>query len=87
MLPMRRAGIALKYMTPVIFMSDLFISFGAEPWRIPKVSELPDIKPNFRTALDGFEPYVRDEQTLSRPWAIPGTPGLEHRIGGWKRSI
>ena len=77
--------IALKYMTPVIFMSDLFISFGAEPWRIPKVSELPDIKPNFRTALDGFEPYVRDEQTLARPWATPGTPGLEHRIGGLEK--
>jgi 2-oxoglutarate ferredoxin oxidoreductase subunit alpha len=77
--------IALKYMTPVIFMSDLFISFGAEPWRIPEVSELPDIKPNFQTAPDGFEPYVRDEQTLSRPWAIPGTPGLEHRIGGLEK--
>jgi len=77
--------IAIKYMTPVIFMSDLFISFGAEPWRIPKVADLPDIEVKFQTSIEGFEPYVRHPETLSRPWAIPGTPGLEHRIGGLEK--
>jgi 2-oxoglutarate ferredoxin oxidoreductase subunit alpha len=72
-------------MTPVIFMSDLFISFGAEPWRIPKVADLPDIEVKFQTSIEGFEPYVRHPETLSRPWAIPGTPGLEHRIGGLEK--
>ena len=78
--------IAIKYMTPVIFMSDLYIAFGAEPWRIPKVQDLPSIEVNFRTAPDGFQPYLRDEKTLARPWAIPGTPGLEHRIGGLEKA-
>ena len=78
--------IAIKYMTPVIFMSDLYIAFGAEPWLIPKVSELSPIDVDFPTDTNGFEPYLRDEATLARPWAIPGTPGLEHRIGGLEKA-
>jgi 2-oxoglutarate ferredoxin oxidoreductase subunit alpha len=77
--------IAVKYMTPVIVMSDLNVAFGAEPWRIPNVSELPPIEVNFRTDPQGFYPYLRDEKTLARPWAIPGTPGLEHRVGGLEK--
>ena len=77
--------IAIKYMTPVIFMSDLYIAFGAEPWLIPQVSELPAINVDFPTDTNGFEPYLRDKATLARPWAIPGTPGLEHRIGGLEK--
>ena len=80
------ARIAVKYMTPVIFMSELYIAFGAEPWRIPQVSDLPPIKVSYESAADGFEPYLRDEKTLARPWAIPGTPGLEHRIGGLEKA-
>ena len=81
--------IAVKYRTPVIFLSDLYIGMGAEPWKIPELSELPEIKPNFSTrtdASDEFEPYLRDPETLARPWAKPGTPGLEHRIGGLEKS-
>lgn len=78
--------IAVEYMTPVIFMSELYIAFGAEPWRIPKVSDLPSIKVRYETAADGFQPYKRDNKTLARPWAIPGTPGLEHRIGGLEKA-
>ena len=77
--------IAIKYMTPVIFMSDLYIAFGAEPWLIPQVSDLPAIDVHFPTDTNGFEPYLRDEATLARPWALPGTPGLEHRIGGLEK--
>ncbi len=79
------ARIALKYMTPVIFLSDGYLANGAEPWLIPPVSSLPDISRSFRTDAEGFFPYSRDEKTLSRPWAIPGTPGLEHRIGGLEK--
>ena len=78
--------IAIKYMTPVIFMSDLYIAFGAEPWLVPEVSDLPTIDVDFPTDTNGFEPYLRDEATLARPWAIPGTPGLEHRIGGLEKA-
>lgn len=82
--------IAVKYRTPVIFLSDLYIGMGAEPWRIPKLSELPEIKADFagreHAHGNGFEPYQRDLQTLARPWAKPGTPGLEHRIGGLEKS-
>ncbi len=74
--------IAIKYMTPVILLSDGHLANGAEPWLVPDVSELPPIEVNFRTDPNGFMPYARDEVTLARPWAIPGTPGLEHRIGG-----
>ncbi|MEK7670234.1 MAG: 2-oxoacid:acceptor oxidoreductase subunit alpha, partial [Bacteroidota bacterium] len=77
--------IAIKYMTPVFFLSDGYLGNGSEPWLIPDFSKLPDISPTFRTEKDGFLPYLRDEATLSRPWAIPGTPGLEHRIGGLEK--
>ncbi len=74
--------IAAKYMVPVIFLSDGYLGNGAEPWRIPQVSELPKVEVHFRTDPEGFQPYLRDPETLSRAWVRPGTPGLEHRIGG-----
>jgi len=77
--------IAIKYMTPVIFLSDGYLANGAEPWMIPDVNSLPDLTPEFRTNPDGFYPYLRDEKTLARPWALPGFPGLEHRIGGLEK--
>jgi 2-oxoglutarate ferredoxin oxidoreductase subunit alpha len=81
------ARIALKYRTPVIVLSDAFLATGSEPWKLPDVATLPDIASEFSFATepnhDGeFWPFLRDEETLARPWAIPGTPGLEHRIGG-----
>jgi len=77
--------IAIKYMTPVILLSDGYLANGAEPWLIPQVSELPDMRVSFRTDPKGFYPYLRDETTLSRPWVVPGTPHLEHRIGGLEK--
>lgn len=77
--------IATKYMTPVILLSDGYIANGSEPWKIPDPDEIPEIKVEFRTVKEGFAPYMRDEN-LKRPWAIPGTPGLEHRIGGLEKS-
>ena len=74
--------IATKYITPVFFVSDSYLANGSEPWKIPQVSELPKIEVKFRKEKEGFFPYVRDEKTLARPWAIPGTPGLEHIISG-----
>jgi 2-oxoglutarate/2-oxoacid ferredoxin oxidoreductase subunit alpha len=82
--------IALKYRTPVFLLSDGYLANGSEPWRIPEVADLPDLRVQFaqgtnHTLDDGTEvfwPYLRDPETLARPWAIPGTPGLEHRIGG-----
>jgi 2-oxoglutarate ferredoxin oxidoreductase subunit alpha len=74
--------IAVKYMTPVILLTDGQLANGAEPWLVPDVSKLPEIKVEFVSNPEGFQPYSRDEETLSRPWAIPGTPGLQHRIGG-----
>jgi 2-oxoglutarate ferredoxin oxidoreductase subunit alpha len=74
--------IAIKYMTPVILLTDGQLASGAEPWLVPDPDKLPPIEVKFRTDPEGFMPYLRDEETLSRPWAIPGTPGLEHRIGG-----
>src|SRR5579864_3251818 len=74
--------IALKYMVPVIILSDGYLANGAEPWRIPKAEDIPPIPVKFATDPVGFMPYKRDPQTLARPWALPGTPGLEHRIGG-----
>ncbi len=74
--------IAVKYMTPVVLLSDGYIANGSEPWRLPKVDDLPKIPVTFRTDPHDFQPYRRDPVTLARPWAIPGTPGLEHRIGG-----
>ena len=84
------ARIAVTYRTPVFLLSDGYLANGREPWRIPEIDELPDLRVQFaqgpnHTLDDGSEvfwPYKRDEQTLARPWAIPGTPGLEHRIGG-----
>jgi 2-oxoglutarate ferredoxin oxidoreductase subunit alpha len=77
--------IALKYMVPVIVLSDGYLANGAEPWRIPDLKELPEIPVTFRKELEGFQPYSRDAQTLARPWAVPGTPGLEHRVGGLEK--
>jgi len=74
--------IAIKHMVPVIILSDGYLANGAEPWKIPEISELPEIPVHFTTDPVGFQPYRRDPVTLARPWAIPGTPGLEHRIGG-----
>ncbi len=78
--------IALKYMTPVAFLSDAFLANGAEPWAIPDAADLPSIAVPNRTEKEGFYPYLRDPETLARPWAVPGTPGLEHRIGGLEKS-
>ena len=83
------ARIAIKYMTPVILLSDGYIANGAEPWRITALGKLPDISRDFTTHPnmgEDFWPYLRDDITLSRPWAIPGTPGLEHRIGGLEKA-
>ncbi|HVN84364.1 MAG TPA: 2-oxoacid:acceptor oxidoreductase subunit alpha [Candidatus Binatia bacterium] len=77
--------IAIKYMTPVIFLSDGYLANGAEPWLVPAATDLPKIPVEFRTNPDGFFPYLRDAETLSRPWVTPGTPGLEHRIGGLEK--
>jgi 2-oxoglutarate ferredoxin oxidoreductase subunit alpha len=80
------ARIALKYRTPVFLLSDAYLANGSEPWRIPDVADLPDISVEFASGDgDGFLPYARDPETLARPWAIPGTPGLEHRIGGLEK--
>jgi 2-oxoglutarate ferredoxin oxidoreductase subunit alpha len=78
--------LALKYMTPVVYLSDAFLGTGAEPWPIPNVDDLPSIAVPNRTDAAGFYPYLRDEATLARPWAVPGTPGLEHRIGGLEKA-
>ena len=74
--------IAVTYMTPVLYLSDGYLANGSEPWRIPAMDDLPSIPVQFRTDPDSFQPYARDPRTLARPWAIPGTPGLEHRVGG-----
>ncbi|MFJ7194374.1 MULTISPECIES: 2-oxoacid:acceptor oxidoreductase subunit alpha [unclassified Streptomyces] len=84
------ARIALTYRTPVFLLSDGYLANGSEPWKIPEIDELPDLRVRFATGpnhelADGTEvfwPYKRDPHTLARPWAVPGTPGLEHRIGG-----
>jgi 2-oxoglutarate ferredoxin oxidoreductase subunit alpha len=83
------ARIALKYRTPVFLVSDAYLANGSEPWLIPDADELPDISTEFATAPnegDAFLPYLRDPETLARPWALPGTPGLEHRIGGLEKA-
>jgi 2-oxoglutarate ferredoxin oxidoreductase subunit alpha len=77
--------IALKYMTPVVYLSDALLANGTEPWRIPELEELPDLRVPNRTERAGFFPYDRDPETLARPWVVPGTPGLEHRIGGLEK--
>ena len=91
------ARIAVKYRTPVILLSDGYLANGSEPWRIPDVAGLPDLAAEFSFAKPagparpgeqdgGFEPFRRDPVTLARPWAVPGTPGLEHRIGGIEKA-
>jgi len=88
------ARIAVTYRTPVFLLSDGYLANGSQPWRIPDFKSLPKFQPNFATETnhegdDGdmeFWPYLRDKDTLARPWAIPGTPGLEHRIGGLEKA-
>ena len=90
------ARIALTYRTPVFLLSDGYIANGSEPWAVPTLAELPDLHVDFATELNGdpeanngageFLPYLRDPETLARPWAVPGTPGLEHRIGGIEKA-
>ncbi|WP_045309731.1 2-oxoacid:acceptor oxidoreductase subunit alpha [Lentzea aerocolonigenes] len=77
--------IALKYRTPVLFLSDGAVANGSEPWLIPDVDSLPDLGVEFATDPENFQPYSRDPETLARPWAVPGTPGLQHRIGGLEK--
>jgi 2-oxoglutarate ferredoxin oxidoreductase subunit alpha len=74
--------IAIKYMVPVIILSDGYLANGAEPWKIPDIEDLPKFPVTYETNPVGFQPYKRNPDTLARSWAIPGTPGLEHRIGG-----
>jgi len=77
--------IAIKYMTPVMLLTDGYLANAAEPWPIPRAEDLPEIPVHFRTDPQGFFPYLRDEVTLARPWVRPGTPGLEHRVGGLEK--
>ena len=82
--------IALTYRTPVVLLSDGYLANGSEPWQVPSVSELPDLRVDFARTPNGpngeFLPYLRDPETLARPWALPGTAGLEHRIGGIEKA-
>jgi len=78
--------IALRYMTPVAYLSDGFLATGSEPWKVPSVADLPSIAVEGWTDRETFRPYRRDPETLARPWAVPGTPGLEHRIGGLEKA-
>ncbi len=83
------ARIALKYRTPVFLLSDAYLANGSEPWLLPEIGSLPDISTTFATGTNhngDFWPYLRDPETLARDWAIPGTPGLEHRIGGLEKA-
>jgi len=81
------ARIAVKYRTPVVLLTDGYLANGSEPWRIPDVESLPTIDPAFaEPGQEDFQPFKRDPKTLARPWAIPGTPGLEHRIGGLEKA-
>ena len=88
------ARIAITYRTPVMLLSDGYLANGSEPWQIPDVADLPVIDPAFATEPNHedakgeqeFWPYLRDPETLARPWAVPGTPGLEHRIGGMEKA-
>lgn len=83
------ARIAVKYMTPVLVLSDNYVANGSEPWLLPDLSEIPEFDINLARHPNGpdatFLPYIRDVQTFARPWAVPGTPGLEHRIGGLEK--
>ncbi|MCF8243274.1 MAG: 2-oxoacid:acceptor oxidoreductase subunit alpha [Melioribacteraceae bacterium] len=84
-LAIEASRIALKYMTPVLLLTDGYIANGSEPWRLPDIEDLEKIEVSFRTEVEGFEPYSRDAN-LARPWAVPGTKGLEHRIGGLEKA-
>ncbi|MFQ5773487.1 MAG: 2-oxoacid:acceptor oxidoreductase subunit alpha [Kiloniellaceae bacterium] len=77
--------LAIKYMTPVILLSDGYLAHASEPWAVPDAARLPRFPVEFRTDPAGFHPYVRDDKTLARPWAVPGAAGLEHRIGGLEK--
>jgi 2-oxoglutarate ferredoxin oxidoreductase subunit alpha len=77
--------LAVKYMVPVLVLTDGYLANGSEPWRVPTVDELPRFDVQFRTDPAGFLPYARHPETLARPWVVPGTPGLEHRIGGLEK--
>jgi len=82
------ARIALEHMTPVLLLSDSYLANGTEPWRIPEMKDLPSISPPFADKTEiPFLPYKRDCDKLARSWAVPGTPGLEHRIGGLEKTI
>jgi 2-oxoglutarate/2-oxoacid ferredoxin oxidoreductase subunit alpha len=82
--------IAVTYRTPVVLLSDGYLANSAEPWRLPEVEDLPTFAPDFTTEPNGpdgsFLPYLRDHDTLARPWVVPGTPGLEHRLGGLEKA-
>jgi 2-oxoglutarate ferredoxin oxidoreductase subunit alpha len=78
--------LALRHMTPMIFLSDGYLGTGSEPWRVPQVADLAPIPVKYATDAENFKPYSRDPDTLARPWAPPGTPGLEHRIGGLEKA-
>ena len=78
--------IALRHMTPTVFLSDGYLGTGSEPWRVPHPDDLPRIEVTFATDPATYQPYARDPETLTRPWAVPGTPGLEHRIGGLEKA-
>ena len=79
------ARMAIQYMVPVVFLSDGYLANGSEPWKLPNAEDLPDLRVEYTTDPEGFMPYARNEETLARPWAVPGTPGLEHRIGGLEK--
>jgi 2-oxoglutarate/2-oxoacid ferredoxin oxidoreductase subunit alpha len=79
--------IAVEYRTPVILLTDGFLGNSSEPWRLPNLEEIPRIDPHFSTIAEGFAPYARDPETLARAWAVPGTAGLEHRVGGLEKDF
>jgi 2-oxoglutarate ferredoxin oxidoreductase subunit alpha len=78
--------LAVTYMTPVLLLTDGYLGNGSEPWRVPRLAELPSFPATFHTNPEGFRPYGRDPETGARPWVKPGTPGLEHRIGGLEKA-
>jgi 2-oxoglutarate ferredoxin oxidoreductase subunit alpha len=84
------ARIAVTYRTPVILLSDGYLANGAEPWSVPSMADLPELRVEFATEPNGesgeFLPYLRDPETLARPWAIPGTAGMQHRVGGLEKA-
>jgi 2-oxoglutarate ferredoxin oxidoreductase subunit alpha len=79
--------LAIKFMTPVVLLTDGYLANGAEPWLVPDVEKLPKIDVHFADQPEGFHPFLRDKDTLARVWAIPGTPGLEHRVGGLEKDF